>query len=387
MLRLLLVFVCCAALARRGCAFSFQTPPSASARSALFNRRVNYPISSKATREHSVVRFSSSPADYLSNLSGNKLDGAVGTKKLGKVKKALTKAGMVAFIAGMCLALPVTLLPPTLLQKVRIIDRQKREHLSLRAGQFTARWMMRLIPFANLQAISEQEENPEPSIWVCNHVSMLDVFMLLASDKKLRGRNKRPIKIIYWKKLEDNPITKLLFRRCGFIPVDMAANKSGESNDYDRSSFKTLLKLSKQAFAEGFDVAILPEGQLNPTPEKGLRPVFSGAYTFSKMSRRPIKMMAIYGTHHLWHADESIGMTVTGRDILVRVYPGARRFSGPAEFVETFTHVVGHFGATGEDLPSQELNEWLDGSRWERSTSAEDSSKKEQPQNAPSGAD
>jgi 1-acyl-sn-glycerol-3-phosphate acyltransferase len=104
---------------------------------------------------------------------------------------------MVAFIAGMCLALPVTLLLPTLLQKIRIIDRQRRERLSLRAGQFTARWMLRLIPFANLQAISDQEENPEPSIWVCNHVSMLDIFMLLASDKKLRGKNKRPIKIIY----------------------------------------------------------------------------------------------------------------------------------------------------------------------------------------------
>jgi 1-acyl-sn-glycerol-3-phosphate acyltransferase len=194
--------------------------------------------------------------------------------------------------------------------------------------------------------------------------------------------------LFQWKKLEDNPITKLLFRRCGFIPVGMAANKSGESNDYDRSSFKTLLKLSKQAFEEGFDVALLPEGQLNPTPEKGLMPVFSGAYTFSKMSRRPVKMMAIYGTHHLWHADDSIGMTVTGRDVLVRVYPGARRFSGPPEFVETFTHVVGHFGATGEDLPSEELNDWLDGSRWERLTSAEDSSKKEEEQQkAPSGAD
>ena len=48
----------------------------------------------------------------------------------------------------------------------------------------------------------------------------------------------------------------------------MTANKAGEPNDYDVSTFKNLLKQAKQAFADGFDIGILPEGQLNPHPGK-----------------------------------------------------------------------------------------------------------------------
>jgi hypothetical protein len=32
---------------------------------------------------------------------------------------------------------------------------------------------------------------------------------------------------LQWKQLEDNPVTKLLFRQCGFIPVQMADNGNG----------------------------------------------------------------------------------------------------------------------------------------------------------------
>jgi 1-acyl-sn-glycerol-3-phosphate acyltransferase len=56
----------------------------------------------------------------------------------------------------------------------------------------------------------KKNELPEPAVWVCNHTSMLDVFLLMAADRKLRGRNKRPMKIAYWQQLEDNPVTKLL---------------------------------------------------------------------------------------------------------------------------------------------------------------------------------
>lgn len=146
----------------------------------------------------------------------------------------------------------------------------------------------------------------------------------------------------------------------------MTANKAGEANDYDMKSFKALLKSTKQAFEDGYDIGILPEGQLNPTPEAGLLPCFSGAFTLAKMSRRPIHMMALHGSHHLWHADESIGMTVTGRDVSIRLYPGGCKFKSADEFLATFNAVVGEFGATGKDLPTEELNGWLDGSAWEK---------------------
>lgn len=169
-----------------------------------------------------------------------------------------------------------------------------------------------------------------------------------------------------WKGLESNPITKLLFTQCGFIPVSMEANASGEDNNYDMKSFKTLLKMSKQAFKEGFDIGLLPEGQLNPHPEEGLLPCFSGAFTLAKMSRRPVRMFSIHGTHRLWHAREDIGMTVTGRDVSLRVYPGeGRKYGSSEEFLATFEAVVGKFATTGKDLDDDELNAWLDGRKWE----------------------
>jgi hypothetical protein len=152
---------------------------------------------------------------------------------------------------------------------------------------------------------------------------------------------------------------------CGFIPVDMAANGNGNENEYDPKSFKQMLKSVKAAINEGFDIGILPEGQPNPTPEKGLQPVFSGAFTLAKMSRRPIQIIALYGLNRLWHPDDNIGMKCSARDMAVRVYPSARLYKDSEEFTSTFEAVAGHFGAYGKDLPERELDMWLDGSMWQ----------------------
>ena len=152
---------------------------------------------------------------------------------------------------------------------------------------------------------------------------------------------------------------------CGFIPVDMADNGNGNANEYDPKSFKQMLKSTKAAIGEGFDIGLLPEGQPNPTPEKGMQPIFSGAYTLAKMSRRPIQMIGLYGLNHLWNPDQNIGMECIRRDIIVRTYPCGRMYSSAEEFAATFEAVVGHFGAYGTDLPEEELKMWLDGSMWQ----------------------
>lgn len=176
-------------------------------------------------------------------------------------KSQLTKIGMIAYIAGMCFALPLTLLPQQALYKMGWISRQRKEAWAVRTAGFCARWMLRLIPFTKLNVVPSGEafskdKLPKPSIWVCNHVSMLDVFMLLAVDKRLRGKYRRPIKIVYWKQLEDNPVTRLMFTQAGFISVDMVANGSGTANEYDKTGFKKLLKDCKQAFEEGYDIGM-----------------------------------------------------------------------------------------------------------------------------------
>lgn len=198
------------------------------------------------------------------------------TAPLPTFRAGMVKAGMIGFIVSMCLALPLTLTPQWIAYKLGFMTRIQKEKNAVLTSQFCARWCLRLFPFMRLQTFPYHDPNPPESIWVSNHCSMLDVFVLLAADKRLRGPTRRPIKIVYWKQLEDNPVTALMFKQAGFIPVQMAANKAGENNDYDKSSFRKLLKDSKQAFAEGFDIGVLPEGQLNPNPEGGLLPIFSG---------------------------------------------------------------------------------------------------------------
>ena len=62
-------------------------------------------------------------------------------------------------------------------------------------------------------------------------------------------------------------------------------------------------------------------------------------------------MMAIHGLHQLWHGDEDIGMTVTGRKVKMRNYNLGGKFKNSLEFIEAFENIVGHFGATGKDNP------------------------------------
>eukprot|EP00586_Coscinodiscus_wailesii_P010388 CAMPEP_0172502654 /NCGR_PEP_ID=MMETSP1066-20121228/161695_1 /TAXON_ID=671091 /ORGANISM="Coscinodiscus wailesii, Strain CCMP2513" /LENGTH=396 /DNA_ID=CAMNT_0013277983 /DNA_START=50 /DNA_END=1240 /DNA_ORIENTATION=+ len=317
----------------------------------------NLPVWRQQTNEVVPLSLSTTATSDVPNV----MDGASTGRQIGSIKAALTKMAMITFIASMCLALPLSILPINVLHKLRVITRVQKECLSLRAGEFCARWLLRLFPFARVKTITSGGGNfaDEPTVWVCNHTSMLDVFFLMAMDKRLRGRDKRPIKIVYWKQLEANPVTGALFKSCGFIPINMAANKPGENNEYDKSTFKKFLKASKQAFEEGFDIGILPEGQLNPHPENGLLPVFSGAYTLARMSRRPIRMMAINGAHNLWHPDENVGMTVTGRDVNMRMYPTGLRLKDKDDFIQVFTDVVGYFGRFGKDLPNEKLVENL----------------------------
>ena len=147
----------------------------------------------------------------------------------------------------------------------------------------------------------------------------------------------------------------------------MVANEAGEENQYDRSSFRSLISGAKKAFEEGFDIGILPEGQLNPYPEKGLLPIFGGAYTLARMSKRPIQMMALHGVHRRWHPIH--GMEPTSRAVKVRMYPNGRAYQDPNEFEGCFTTVVGQFGQSGTDV--ENLDGWLTGDAYKEQSRQE----------------
>ena len=278
----------------------------------------------------------------------------------------ITRVLTYAFVASMCVALPVSLNLLRLVSFVLRWDKGKEESLSLRVGCFCARWCMRIFPFAKFRVIGkdkvvaggEKSNEQPPTIWVCNHISMLDIFFMLAGNKKLRGGKCQPIKIIYWRGLESNPVTKILFKSCGFIPVDMEANAAGEDNQYDPKTFRTVVKGVKAALKSGFDVGILPEGQLNPTPSKGLLPVFSGAQTIARMAKADIEMMAIHGTDELWHATD--GIVGRRRDVMLRRFGRGRKYESKEEFLTVFEKVVGEFGK-GRTYEEEELDAIMQG--------------------------
>jgi hypothetical protein len=108
----------------------------------------------------------------------------------------------------MCVALPIALLPLYLSYNMGMITKKDMEYSSLEAGEMCARTLLTMIPFVNLKVSGDgDDKEPEPSIWVLNHTSMLDAFMLLAADQKLRGKHKRPIKFVYVSVLSSLPTT------------------------------------------------------------------------------------------------------------------------------------------------------------------------------------
>lgn len=140
----------------------------------------------------------SSP-DHDENYFGDRTIERMSTDQLAPWQSALTKFNMMAYVASLCVVLPLALSPLWLLRRSKLTDTCRIEDWSLRTAQFCARNMLRIIPLVDVQVISSEEENlnPEPSIWCANHVSPLDTFLFLATDRDLRGSNKRPIKTVY----------------------------------------------------------------------------------------------------------------------------------------------------------------------------------------------
>lgn len=301
------------------------------------------------------------------------INGAVKEKAtvFPKLKKTFRQFGMCLFIVAMCLALPLTLLPQQILYRLKLINETQLNNWAVPTAAFCSRWLMKLIPFCKLQ-VQHYGDIPtidEPRIWVCNHTSLLDVFLLLAAHSKLH-MNGRRMTIMYWKQLESNFVTRIFFRQAGFIPVGMVDNGHGTPNEYDKQSFKAMLVACKTALSSGCDLGILPEGQCNPTPEKGLLEVFTGAFSMARKTT-PIQMIAMHGAHNVWHPIK--GVLGETDKVSVMVYHPARVYKDPRDFSMTFSTVVGRFGATGENV--EDLEEWLSGKAYQKIVAGEQSEK------------
>ena len=105
-------------------------------------------------------------------------------QSLSSIEAAMSKLGMILYIASMCVALPMTLFPLHILDQSKLVSQTQREQWALSIGQHCASGLLTVIPFCDLKVIPSSYEQqhpndkPEPSIWVCNHTSSLDVFIL-----------------------------------------------------------------------------------------------------------------------------------------------------------------------------------------------------------------
>jgi hypothetical protein len=99
-----------------------------------------------------VVKLESTTASISTNNLSSK------QSEMNPLKASLTKVGMIAYIASMCVALPITLFPAAVLHKTKIISKTRKEKMSLRIGQFCSRWLMRVIPFAKVQVLSKKRK-------------------------------------------------------------------------------------------------------------------------------------------------------------------------------------------------------------------------------------
>jgi hypothetical protein len=120
---------------------------------------------------------------------------------LSVTEASLREVTMKCFVASMCVLLPFALSPVWLMKKLSILNDSHRETLALDVAQSCARVALFFMPFCQLTVESSindhgKQEAP-PRLWVCNHTSMLDTFILLAADKSIRGPRKRPIKTVY----------------------------------------------------------------------------------------------------------------------------------------------------------------------------------------------
>ncbi|GMI47322.1 hypothetical protein TrCOL_g3058 [Triparma columacea] len=132
----------------------------------------------------------------------------------------------------------------------------------------------------------------------------------------------------------------MMFKKCGFIPVDMEGNASGVSNNYDAKTFRAVLKGVKKATEDGFDVGVLPEGQLNPRFQEGLLECYQGAWKMAKLTRGEVEIIGIKGTGRIWHADKG----VVGEGRIVEVRRWGKGIQDPEEGAEEFKRIVGEYG-------------------------------------------
>ena len=131
-------------------------------------------------------------------------------------------------------------------------------------------FFMGMIPIKNKKLVTKPNT---PYIFVANHISMIDVMLLVSTVRK------NPLVFIGKKELEKIPIYGYIYKRT-MILVDRSSNESK----------KQVFKQTKEKLNSGISIAIFPEGTV-PDLEVELAPFKHGAFTMAIEHQIPIVPM------------------------------------------------------------------------------------------------
>jgi hypothetical protein len=95
------------------------------------------------------------PSEYTEQKYSNPLstNQEASKNKLSQFESLWTKYCMIAYVAHMCVALPISLMPTFVKTKLNMATKAELEHEALQVGQACARSLLQLIPFMNLKVI------------------------------------------------------------------------------------------------------------------------------------------------------------------------------------------------------------------------------------------
>lgn len=148
--------------------------------------------------------------------------------------------------------------------------------------EFLLRFLAWLLVHGAYRLRIDGEENiPEngPAVLVCNHVSLVDVLIIMSASP-------RPIHFLLDPRYFRLPLTGRLLRRCGAIALSDTPDQPADSRAIDQA---------KAALAQNEVVALFPEGA--HTPDGNLQPFNALAQTLTTGTAIQVIPMALSG---LW---------------------------------------------------------------------------------------
>ena len=133
-------------------------------------------------------------------------------------------------------------------------------------------------------------------IFVCNHISYLDIFVLIFLSSKFK--NNHLCKFVGMEKINDWIIIGYVIKEMGMIPIKLLQ----ASKDINKYCEESKIKFKKKCIEEinkGYSLFIFPEGRLNKNPSI-LNNIHSGAYYFSNLTNTPIKFIGLKNINKIW---------------------------------------------------------------------------------------